>query len=158
MSLNLKEKQFEQKYHLYSQMLFKISYGYTHNREDAEDVVQEVFMKYLKKAPLFLKPHEEKYWLIRVAINESISLTRKAHKKNVEFDEEIQYNKSDSQENNLKLLVMTLPNKIKNAIILYYYNNLSAKEIASVLKITEAAVMKRMERGRRMLRELMEEN
>ena len=158
MSLNISEKQFKEKYHSYAQMLFKISYGYTHNREDAEDIVQDVFMKYLKKSPLFLSVTDEKYWLIRVTINESITLTRKSCNKNTLFNEEIQYYTSNSQNDNLLVLVMELPIKFKNVIILYYYNNLTVKEISSTLKISEAAVLKRMERARRVLRLKMEEN
>lgn len=75
------------------------------------------------------------------------------------LDDGILYNTSVSQnEDYLIDLVMTLPEKYKKVIILYYYDELSAKEIAKILRITEAAVMKRMERGRKILRNLVEEN
>lgn len=77
----ISEEEFSKKYNLYSQLLFNISYGYTHNIEDAEDILQEVFMKYLKLTPTFASEQEEKYWLIRVTINASISLTRKSYRK-----------------------------------------------------------------------------
>lgn len=75
------------------------------------------------------------------------------------LDDGILYNTSVSQnEDYLIDLVMTLPEKYKKVIILYYYDELSVKEIAKILRITEAAVMKRMERGRKILRNLVEEN
>lgn len=155
----ISEEEFSKKYNLYSQLLFNISYGYTHNIEDAEDILQEVFMKYLKLTPTFASEQEEKYWLIRVTINASISLTRKSYRKKVSLDDGILYNTSVSQnEDYLIDLVMTLPEKYKKVIILYYYDELSVKEIAKILRITEAAVMKRMERGRKILRNLVEEN
>jgi len=77
----------------------------------------------------------------------------------VSLDDGILYNTSVSQnEDYLIDLVMTLPEKYKKVIILYYYDELSVKEIAKILRITEAEVMKRMERGRKILRNLVEEN
>lgn len=70
----ISEEEFSKKYNMYSQLLFNISYGYTHNKEDAEDILQE-FMKYIKLNPSFPSEQEEKYLLIRVTINASISLT-----------------------------------------------------------------------------------
>ncbi|HHU56384.1 MAG TPA: RNA polymerase sigma factor [Acholeplasmataceae bacterium] len=155
----MSEEEFSKKYNLYSQLLFNISYGYTHNKEDAEDILQEVFMKYLKLNHTFPNEQEEKYWLIRVTINASISLTRKAYRRKVLLEDGKLYNISPSQkEDNLIDLVITLPEKYKKVIILYYYDQFSVKEIAKILRITESAVMKRLERGRKILRNLVEEN
>ena len=152
------EEEFTDKYCLYSQLLFNISYGYTHCKEDAEDILQEVFMKYLKCSPSFSSAQEEKYWLIRITINESISLCRKAYRKKIILNDEIINNTSYSQnEDNLMDFVISLPEKYKAVIILYYYNKLSVKEVATSLKISDTAVMKRLERGRKILKNLMEE-
>lgn len=114
-------------------------------------------MKYIRLNPSFPNEQEEKYWLIRVTINESISLTRKAYKrKKASLDHCAIYN--SQKEDHLIDLVRILPEKYKSVIILYYYDRLSVREISEILKISESAVMKRMERGRKTLRKLMEEN
>ena len=60
----------------YSQMLFRICYGILCNKEDAEDAVQETFLKYMTKAPLFRDSDHEKAWLIKVATNISKNMSR----------------------------------------------------------------------------------
>lgn len=158
-SNKMTEDEFNKKYDLYAQMIFNISYGYTHNKQDAEDIVQDVFLKYLNQDIFFANSLEEKYWLIRITINENISQSRKAYKKKVVLDDDMVGTIPDSQKkDDLIAEVMKLPVDYKNVIILYYYNNLSVKEIAETLKKSESAVKKKMERARKILKKMMEDN
>lgn len=163
MAIRMTEEQFEYKYKLYSQDLFNVAYGYTRNIQDAEDIVQNVFIKLLQYEKEFNTLNDEKYWLIRVTINESINFVKSAYKKKVFFDEET-VNKSPSITNEsneleiLKYYVDTLPDKYKEVIILYYFENLKTQEISIILKIKEDAVRKRLERAREILKKKMEAN
>ena len=66
---NLTEKEFNEKYELYKDIIYNIAYTYVHNKDDALDISQEVFIKYLNSDEIFDSLNNEKYWIIRVTIN-----------------------------------------------------------------------------------------
>ena len=162
MSLISKEE-FEIKYRLYSQELMNISYGYTKNKDDSLDVIQNVFSKFFNINKSFKTTNDEKYWLIRVTINESKDfLRKKSRTTNLEEDAIDSLNYNDDNINDLRLkklslLVKQLPDKYRKVIILHYYDSLPIKDIINILHISESAIKKRLERARNMLKEEMEE-
>ena len=148
---------------MYSQDLFNIAYGYTRCVQDSEDIVQNVFIKLLQYEKKFNTNNDEKYWLIRVTINESINFVKSSYKKKIVLDDEIVRLTSDSskennEKDNLKIYVDLLPNKYKVVIVLYYYENMKTIEISNFLEISEAAVRKRLERAREILKKKLEAN
>ena len=161
MAIRMTEEQFERKYLLYSQDLFNVAYGYTRNVQDSEDIVQNVFIKLLQYEKEFKTSNDEKYWLIRVTINESINFVKSSYKKKIVLNEEIVRSTSDQTKENtdkeyLKYFVNELPDKYKSVVILFYFENLKTVEISELLKISEAAVRKRLERARDILKKKME--
>lgn len=159
--MKLSIERFEEIYKLYSQELLNISYGYTKNKDDSFDIIQNVFYKLLKSEKDFKEKNNEKYWLIRVTINESKDFLRKKKKIAIVDSTTIDLLETETKENNEKIeLLLTaikkLPDKYKSVIILYYYDLLPIKEISIVLKVSESAVKKRLERARNMLKEEME--
>ncbi len=161
MAIRLTEEQFEFKYQMYSQDLFNVAYGYTRSIQDAEDIVQNVFIKLLQYDKEFKTSNDEKYWLIRVTINESINFVKSSYKKKIVLNEEIVRSTSDQTKENtdkeyLKYYVNELPEKYKSVVILFYFENLKTVEISELLKISEAAVRKRLERARDILKKKME--
>ena len=161
MTIRMTEEQFEQKYNRYSQDLFNVAYGYTRCVQDAEDIVQNVFIKLLQYEKTFNTTNDEKYWLIRVTINESINFVKSSYKKKTVFSEEIVNSTSDQIKENtnkevLQFYVDTLPEKYKVVVVLFYYENLKTIEISKLLDISEAAVRKRLERAREILKKKME--
>lgn len=161
MAIRMTEEQFELKYQMYSQDLFNVAYGYTRSIQDAEDIVQNVFIKLLQYDKEFKTSNDEKYWLIRVTINESINFVKSSYKKKIVLNEEIVRSTSDQTKENtdkeyLKYYVNELPDKYKSVVILFYFENLKTVEISELLKISEAAVRKRLERARDILKKKME--
>ena len=159
--MKLSIERFEEIYKLYSQELLNISYGYTKNKDDSFDIIQNVFYKLLKSEKDFKEKNNEKYWLIRVTINESKDFLRKKKKIAIVDSTTIDLLETETKENNEKIeLLLTaikkLPDKYKSVIILHYYDLLPIKEISIVLKVSESAVKKRLERARNMLKEEME--
>lgn len=161
---NLSKEEFEKKYRLYSQELMNISFGYARNKDDSLDIIQNVFYKYFNANKAFKNPNEEKYWLIRVTINESKDFLRKKKKLTivneeeldiVSYDNEGKHNNKELQK--LSILVKQLPEKYRRVIILHYYDSLSIKEIVNILNISESAIKKRLERARNILKQEMEE-
>lgn len=159
--MKLSIERFEEIYKLYSQELLNISYGYTKNKDDSFDIIQNVFYKLLNRDKDFKEKNNEKYWLIRVTINESKDFLRKKKKIAIVDSTTIDLLETETKENNEKIeLLLTaikkLPDKYKSVIILHYYDLLPIKEISIVLKVSESAVKKRLERARNMLKEEME--
>ncbi len=147
------EKEFEKKYHNYGKMLYKIAFLYVGNSSDAEDVLHDVFMKYLETKKNFKDDSHEKAWFIRVTQNKCLDRLKKSERKNVSLSsvEEAAYEESESLKDVLKK-VLELPEKYKSSVILYYYNDMSIKEISSILKISVSAVKMRLERARKLLK------
>lgn len=157
---HLDELQFEKIYNDNIQMIYHLVYSYLHNRDDALDISQEVFLSYLAKKPNIENPNEIKFWLIRVAINKSINLLnyRKRHK--IIFDDEI-INSLSSQENkeeNTKMysLICNLDPKYKTILLLYYYEDIQTSEIARILHMKESTVRMRLHRARAILKNQLE--
>ena len=160
----LTKEEFEKKYKLYAQELMNVSYGYTRNKEDSLDVIQNVFYKLFKRNKDFPTSADEKYWLLRVTINESKDLLRKRARTTALDEKTINKLSQNSQteQNTLELhflaqKVKELPEKYKAVVILHYYDSLPIKEIVKILKISESAVKKRLERARNMLKKEMED-
>ena len=157
----LSEQEFNKKYELYSQELMNISYGYTKSRDDSLDIIQNVFTKLVNNPKQFNNLNEEKYWLIRITINECKDFLRKKSKRPiVNADLVNSFSNYDSETENLHYIadvVKTLPEKYRVVIILFYWDSLSIKEIAIVLKVSEDAVKKRLERARKLIKIEMEE-
>lgn len=160
----ISKEEFEEKYKLYSQELMNISFGYTRNKDDSLDVIQNVFYKFFNYNKTFPTLNDEKYWLIRVTINESKDLLRKKTRITILDENEIDTIsfKNNTDQERLKLYKLTekveqLPEKYRVVTILYYYDSLSVNEIMKILNLSESAVKKRLERARTMLRKEMEE-
>ncbi|MDE6414649.1 MAG: sigma-70 family RNA polymerase sigma factor [Anaeroplasmataceae bacterium] len=156
----MNEQEFSIKWQMYSQELFTICFGYTKNSSDAEDILQDVFLKYLNHKVVFSDESQEKYWLIRVCINACKNHVKASYHTRVTLSQEILEaypDKSLKRETDvLARIVKHLPKKYKEVIILYYYNSLKTNEIAHILGISLSAVKKRLERARNIILEEME--
>lgn len=146
---------FEEKYSLYSNLIFKLSMTYLANKSDAEDVTQEVFIKlFTNKTPFDTLEHE-KYWIIRVTINACKNHLRTFWNKNTTYLEdnleEVEKNTEDDY-SYIQELLFSLNEKYRVVLYLYYYEGYSIEEIAKILKITQSGVKMRLKRGREKLK------
>ncbi len=132
----------------YSNMLYKICIVMLCNEQDAQDAVQDTFCRYLEKKPEFKSTEHEKAWLIRVATNISRDMLRfrKRHPK-ISIDDLSHRLSAPAQEEALAELLLLPPGQ-KIVIYLHYVDGYSVKEIAGILKLSESAVKKRLQRGR----------
>ena len=139
----------------YKDRIFAIAFNYFKNSIDADDVVQETFYKLYKNERLFESEEHLRNWLIRVAVNECKRVTFSSWFKKKEPLED--YAKTliwnDPEESEVFLAVMSLTKKYRTVIHLYYYEDYSIKEIASLLDISETAVSTQLQRGRKKLKE-----
>lgn len=139
--------------HTYGNMLFRLCLITLGSANDAEDVVQETMIKYLQKAPKFENAEHEKAWLIRVAINKCKDMLRfKNRHQVVNIDEIIEFT-TNASDNDILDALMTLPNKFRTVLILYYVEEYSMEDIAKVIGRTKSAVKMRLQKGRKLLEE-----
>lgn len=137
----------------YADMLFRLSLIILGNQNDAEDVVQETMLKYMKKTPVFESEQHRKAWLITVARNKCRDIIRfRAKHPTVDIDE-LRNHSADNTDSGILEALVTLPEKIKSVMILYYVEDFSVKEIASITGKTESAIKMRLQKGRRLLAE-----
>ena len=160
--MKISEQQFDYVYNEYAKELFNIAYGYTRNRDDSIDIMQNAYVTLLESNKTFESNEHIKYFLIRVTINESLDLLKSSHKKNVIRNNDFVVNspeiKKEELPYDLSEIVNTLPEKYKTIIVLHYYDDMKIKDISNVLKISEPAVKKRLERARRFIKETIERN
>lgn len=133
-------------------MLYKMSYLLLCNKSDAEDAVQEAFVRYLRKPPEFANAEHEKAWFIHVARNVCRDRLRfRFRHRFVPLDEAGQVAGTMENSDTLREL-LALPPKCKTPLYLYYYEGYSVKEIARMLGSNESTVKSWLLRGRRQLR------
>ena len=136
----------------YSNMLYKICIVMLCNEQDAQDAVQDTFCRYLEKRPEFKGPEHEKAWLIRVATNICRDMLRfQARHPKIAIDD-LSHRLAAPEQTETFIELLELPPKLKIVIYLHNVDGYSVKEIAGILKISESAVKKRLQRGRMSLR------
>ena len=137
-----------------SQSMFRAAYALLGNKADAEDAVQEAFLRLVEKDPPFKDDEHEKAWLLRVTINLSKNMLKASERKNEPLAYEAEY--TENQPDEVIYCVMKLEEKYRSVIHLYYYEGYSIKEIASILKLPSATVGTRLKRGRSKLKNMLE--
>ena len=104
----------------YADMVYRIALTRCSNVENAEDVFQDVFIKYSQKIPKFESEEHEKAWLIRVTINLTKNINNSAwNRKIVTLDENIEFETKEQED--IFSIVCSLPNDYKTVIYLSYY-------------------------------------
>lgn len=136
----------------YSNMLYKICIVMLCNEQDAQDAIQETFCRYLEKKPDFTDSEHEKAWLIQVVTNICRDMLRfRSRHPKVSIDE-ITDSYTSADDRDILTELLDLPIRHRTVIYLYYVEGYQVREVASLLKISEHAVKKRLQRGRQQLR------
>lgn len=145
----------EELFDAYSDMVFRIALNIVKNREEAQDIVMDVFTALLKGGSYESSEHV-KAWLIRTTENKSLNVIKSGRMKhNTPLDEMLEGTlRTSLSVGDIEVLdiVMRLPEKLRTTIYMYYYEDMSAAEIAKALSISENTVYKRLERGRSVLK------
>jgi RNA polymerase sigma-70 factor (ECF subfamily) len=135
----------------YSDMVYRIALTRCGTVENAEDIYQEVFVKFSEKMPTFKSEEHEKAWFIRVTINMSKNLKKSAwSQKIVNLDENIMF--ENKEEENVFSAVCSLPQNYKTVIYLMYYEGYKVNEIAKIMKKREGTIKTWLFRAREILK------
>lgn len=139
----------------YSDMVYRIALTRTGCIENAEDIFQDVFIKFSEKKPKFENEEHEKAWFIRVTINLTKNLHNQAwNRKTVPLEETIQF--EEKEEENIFQIVSTLPQNYRTVVYLFYYEGYKIKEISKILKTREGTIKTWLSRARESLKEKIE--
>lgn len=139
--------------HIYGNTLFRICYVMLGSEADAEDAVQETIIKYMQKAPAFTNSEHEKAWLITTAKNQCRDMLRfrlRHPQINLEY---LQGLSSDTSDSGILEALMSLPEKFRLVLTLYYIEEYRIEDIARIIQKTPSAVKMRLQKGRKLLEE-----
>lgn len=158
----------------YSNTVYKLALAKTKNKETAEDIFQEVFIRLIRKKKVFENEDHEKAWIIRVTLNCCKDLWNSAWIRHTvpleEYQENIAAMSSDENVNRVKsgtnyqtsvitddsddvyMAVMDLPDKYRIPIHLFYYEELSIAEIGKILKVKNNTIATQLKRARTILK------
>lgn len=137
----------------YGNLLYRLCFVLLGSESDAEDAVQESFIKYLQKAPQFQTSEHEKAWLITVAANQCKDLLR-FRKRHPQTDlEHLRETLTPPADSGILEALMTLPENFRLVLTLYYVEEYRVEEIAKIIGRTPSAVKMRLQKGRRLLEE-----
>jgi len=139
--------------HSYGNMLFRLCLITLGNASDAEDAVQETMIKYLLKKPAFENAEHEKAWLITVTTNKCKDILRFRNRHPVVNAEEITAFTNEASESGILEALITLPEKYRTVLVLYYVEEYDMKAIAKMIGRTSSAVKMRLQKGRKLLAE-----
>lgn len=137
----------------YASTVFHAAYTMVKNREDAEDIAQDVFLSYVQNKPLFESAAHERAWLLRVTINRCKSFFRSAwQRKTTALEEDFPDTPFTVDEIAVVEAVNRLPKKYRQVIYLYYIEGYATGEIASILSIPQNTVLSQLSRARKLLK------
>lgn len=138
----------------YGDMVYRLAFAQLHSQSDADDIFQEVFLRYFKNNPTFQSEEHRKAWLLRVTINCTKKHWSSAwQRKTVALEDHYVF--EQPEENGLFEALGQLPPKYRSVIHLYYYEGYSTKEIAQLLGRRESTVRTQLTRSRSQLSQLL---
>lgn len=136
----------------YSNMVYRVAFSCTGKKSDADDLFQEVFLRYIRRKPIFESEEHARAWFIRVTINCGKRFHTSAwRRKTVPLDDEIVFEMRDEMD--LYHELIRLPAKYRAVIHLFYYENLKVEQISQVLGRKPSTVRAQLTRARVMLEE-----
>ena len=137
--------------------LYHISYSLLRSEADREDAVQSAIEKGWRKASALRDESKLKSWMVRILINECYTILRRSIRETPMETLDEPAVDAANHELNLKDEIMALPELLRLPIVLHYMEGFSINEIASALRCPKGTVLSRMNRGRKLLREILTE-
>ena len=146
-------------YEKYADRVFAAAFSVCQNQADAEDAVQDTFLKYHSARRDFESEEHIRAWLLRVGINRARDIASSFWRKNrvswEDYMDELEF--EEPSDNRLFEAVMRLPDKYRISVHLFYYEDYSVAEIASLLHCREGTVKSQLNRGRKLLKDMLME-
>ena len=145
----------------YQTAVLRICYLYLCDRSQAEDAVQETFLKVYKGLDSFRGESSEKTWIMKIAMNTCWSMNHSGWARffNRRVTPEMLPEAAvpfEEKDDELTRAVIRLPIRLREVILLYYYQGLKVNEIAEALGVSQPSVSGRLKRGQEKLKDILE--
>lgn len=152
------EKQyFSDMYEKHAKSVYGICLMYLKNRDDAEEAVTEAFIRIMQANPIFENDAHTRAYLIQTAVNISKNLLKSNWHRNVVKDEDVLMYMATPEEESVMEELLQLPPKYRVVLYMHYYEGYKAQEIADMMKVSLSAVLSRLARGRKKLKDILTE-
>ncbi len=151
------KRYFSDMYESHSKAVYGVCLMYLKSAEDAEEAVSESYVQLMKKKPHFESDAHAKAYLMRTAVNICKNHLKSAWKRRVVTGDDVMRYMTAPEEENLMEEVLALPPKYRVILYLHYYIGYTAREIADIMNLSQSAVLSRLSRGRKKLRDILEE-
>jgi RNA polymerase sigma-70 factor (ECF subfamily) len=157
---------FEDYFKMYKDDVYRVAYYYTRNSDEAEDLVQDTFIRAYKFFSKFRKDTNFKSWILKIMRNIYITKSKKKSKENSIKNYELDFSKDYSLENDyldnvtiseIRDAILMLPREFREVIILSDISGLMYEDIAKIIKVPVGTVRSRLHRGRLILKERLKE-
>ena len=138
----------------YGTMVYRLAFSQLRNGTDADDIYQEVFLRYYRKRPEFESEEHRRAWLLRVTVNTAKSYVTSAWFRHTVALEECAVYQEPEEEQLSEALQMLKPGD-RMLLHLFYYEDMSVNEISEILKCKPSAIKTRLYRARNQLKEVL---
>lgn len=150
------EIEFQKVVELFAEPLYRLAYSYCGSHADAEDVVQEVFLKYLRNPPACENEQKLQAWLMTVTANKCKDLLRASWRQSQPLDAaDAQAPPPNVERLDVQAAFARLAPMYRGVVYLFYYEDRSTKEIAQLLHLSQSAVRSRLFQARAQLKKLL---
>ncbi|MFS0882138.1 sigma-70 family RNA polymerase sigma factor [Metabacillus niabensis] len=166
--INDREKVLDQLMDKYGNSILHLAYSYVGNREIAEDLTQEIFVKCYQKLDQYQKRSSLKSWLWRIAINHCKDYLKSWHYKHIIISDEQAKRTSSGErvveheviqkyeDEQLVHTVMGLPDTYREVLYLYYFEELTIKEISNLINVNQNTIKTRLKKAKEILKDRLE--
>lgn len=158
-SLRTDDLCFEQVLQRYAGMVYRLAFAQVKHPSDAEDIFQDVFLRYVDHRPSFQNEEHRKAWLIRVTINGCKKRWRSVlrHRETPLLQQEAVHFDAPEEEELFDALC-TLPIPYRRALYLFYYEDMSIEQISRACRCKPSTVRTQLTRGRRQLKQILQKD
>ena len=153
--VNIQRKNVEDALGRHGQRIMHLAWTYLHNRADAEDVLQETMIRYIRSQKTFRDEEHEKAWLLQVTANLCKNILRSRAHEGGEIPENLEGKGIPEEAIAVYEAVQSLPEKYREVVHLFYYEDASVAEIAAILGKKESTVRSLLKRARKLLEKLL---
>lgn len=155
-SLLRTDREITEIYHRQIDTVYRICYSFMKNKPEAEDMVQETFLRLIASGKTFKNQRHEKAWLIVTASNLCKDQLKRLYRNDEDLDDHAELaGDPGPRENPVLEAILHLPNDYKTVVYLYYYEGYSTGEIAKFLRCPQPTVRTRLARARKQLKSML---
>lgn len=154
-SLLRTDKELAELYQRHADLVYRLCYIYLKNPVDAEDAVQSVFLKLIKSQPVFSDYEHEKAWLTVTARNfckDNLKNWWTSRRVALDALPEVSSWRGNEPSGKVLARLLSLPEKYKTILYLYYFEEYSVKDLSELLGLKESTIQTQLARGRKRLR------